>query len=111
MNEAQADAVGGGGDRDKTVRGPFRSSVTDHEKVIVVVDELVRGGKAFSQRRARGSDRRLVLRFELCNKAAKLFFGRRTTNLQHRPDENKSFVSVLTWYRLKSAGIFRGPIR
>ena len=69
-DEAQVDAVGGGGYRDDAVRRALVRSKTDDKEVVVVIGKLGRRGEALSQLLARGTDDCLMRWRELLDEAS-----------------------------------------
>jgi hypothetical protein len=72
-DKAQADSIGGGCDRNDTVRGTFVRTKPDHEEVVVVLGELGCCGKTLPQRLAGGAYDRLMRRLEFVDKMLQLF--------------------------------------
>jgi hypothetical protein len=73
--EAEADALGVGGERDDGGGGAFGGGETENQEVVIIVDDFDGGGKAFAENDATGLDFFGQYRIEFREEAGDLFVG------------------------------------
>ena len=70
--EREAGAIGRGGERHDAVGRAFRGGIADHEKIIVVIDQLDRRGQELAKFRPQCADEPGVRRVEFGDKPGQL---------------------------------------